>query len=176
MKILCLCGSTKKNSTNSKILERISLEYASEASFMHFAAIDQLPHFNPDFELEIPDIVKEFRNKVAEADALLISTPEYVFSLPGVLKNAIEWLVSGTYLSQKPAFLIVAAASGQKAMEALDLILNTLEMKIKPEWQVIIIGARGKISPNGKITETVMATKLDSGLKSFFAWNSEAIN
>ena len=71
-----------------------------------------------------------FRKSIEEADAVLICTPEYVFSLPGILKNALEWTVSTTVFSDKPTALLTASSSGEKAHESLLLVMKTLGLSL----------------------------------------------
>ena len=119
--------------------------------------IDKLPYFNPDLEKDgtnTPQSVKDFRERIEKADAVVICTPEYVFSLPGILKNALEWTVSTTVFSYKPFAFIVASASGEKAFESLDLIMQTLLQVPIPENQKLLIkGGRGKINKAGDFVE-----------------------
>jgi len=96
-KILAISGSTKKNSSNNSILEFISESYKELLEVKIYDDIDKLPHFNPDLDNEsLPSIITDLRNHIQSADGIIICTPEYVFSLPGSLKNAIEWNVSTT--------------------------------------------------------------------------------
>nr|WP_281282472.1 NADPH-dependent FMN reductase [Flavobacterium daemonense] len=125
-----------------------------------FEKLDQLPHFNPDLDNEnVPKSVTEFRNKIAQADGVLICTPEYVFSLPGTLKNALEWCVSTTVFSGKKTGLVTASASGEMGHEQLLLVMKTLEAKFDNSSTLLIQGIRGKMDSEGKITnsETVKA-------------------
>ena len=116
LKILAISGSTKKNSSNEAILRFVAENFKNTTVVEVFDSIDKLPHFNPDVDKEaLPAEVLNFRNQIQEANGILICTPEYVFSLPGSLKNAIEWNVSITNFSNKPVAFIVAAASGEKA-------------------------------------------------------------
>ena len=148
-KILALCGSTKKNSTNEQLLTYIAHHFQEELDLSFFTELDQLPHFNPDVDQDNPpQLVLQLRQQISDADGVLICTPEYVFSLPGVLKNAIEWCVSTTVFSNKPVAFIVASASGEKAFESLDLILRTIEARINLEASLLIRGAKGKMLAN----------------------------
>lgn len=153
-KVLAISGSTKKNSTNESILKTIADLYKDELEVELFAGIDALPHFNPDLDRnDPPAVVKSFRDSIAQADGVLICTPEYVFSLPGSLKNAIEWCVSTTVFSNKPVAMIVAAASGQMAFESLSLILTTIEARLTNNSKLLIQGAKGKIGKEGEIKD-----------------------
>ncbi len=106
-KIFAICGSTRAQSANLKLLRAIAEMTKDLFCIEIFEGLAQLPHFNPDLSIEnTPDEVVAFRQKIAEADAVLVCTPEYVFSMPGSLKNALEWTVSTVVFSGKPAGLI----------------------------------------------------------------------
>lgn len=152
IKILAITGSTRKNSSNYKILKYISENIKSEFEVEIFEDLADIPHFNPDLDNEnLPKQVEAFRNKIIAADGVLICTPEYVFSLPGSLKNALEWCVSTTIFSNKKTGLITASASGEMGHEQLILIMKTLEAKFDNDTQLLIQGIRGKINEEGKI-------------------------
>jgi NAD(P)H-dependent FMN reductase len=153
--VLALSGSTRSNSSNNAILRFIAERFGDRAEFVLYDRIAELPHFNPDLDTEpFPEQVAELRKLIARADAILICTPEYVFSLPGSLKNALEWLVSVTVLSHKPAAFIVASASGKMAFESLGLILETLLQEPVPDdCKLLVQGSRGKMGEAGTITD-----------------------
>lgn len=153
--ILAISGSTRKRSTNEAILKVIAALYKDALDIHYYDAIDQLPHFNPDLDNEaVAPSVKDFRKLVEEAEGVIICTPEYVFSLPGALKNALEWTVSTTVFSHKPFAFIIASAHGEKAFEALDLVMSTLlQNKIPEKSKLLIKGGRGKISKEGQIAD-----------------------
>jgi NAD(P)H-dependent FMN reductase len=83
---------------------------------------------------------------------VLISTPEYVFGVPGSLKNALDWTVSSADFREKPVALIVAALSGEKAFESLLKTLETLEAKICDGCAMLVPHIKAKIGPDGDIT------------------------
>lgn len=152
IKILAITGSTRKNSSNYKVLKYISENIKPEFEVEIFEDLADIPHFNPDLDNEnLPKQVEVFRNKIATADGIIICTPEYVFSLPGSLKNALEWCVSTTIFSNKKTGLITASASGEMGHEQLILIMKTLEAKFDNNTQLLIQGIRGKINEEGKI-------------------------
>lgn len=153
-RILGISGSTKSGSTNERILHAIAHLYADSVEFEIFTAIDSLPHFNPDLDNDHPPAeVVEFRRMIESTDGVLISTPEYVFSLPGALKNALEWMVSTTIFTDKPAAFIIAAASGEKAFESLALILRTIGAKIDDDSMMLIKAAKAKVDENSAISD-----------------------
>lgn len=153
--ILAISGSTRKNSSNECMLRAIAAMYSRQLNLELYTGIGELPHFNPDATSgELPQPVQELLTKIEQADGVLICTPEYVFSLPGSLKNALEWTVATTVFSYKPVAFIVAAASGQKAFESLDLILSTLiQVPVKATSKLLIQGGQGKIDADGNFLE-----------------------
>lgn len=167
-KILAITGSTRRNSSNSKLLEFISGQLSDTFETAFFEDLDQLPHFNPDLDTaEPPPAIVAFRAKIAAADGILICTPEYVFSLPGSLKNALEWCVSTTLFSHKKVGLITASASGEKGHEQLLLVMKTLEAQFGSATQLLIQGVRGKINAEGAITDLMTLQHLKAFAAAF---------
>ena len=168
IKIVAITGSTRKNSSNFKILKHISEHIKPDFEVEIFEDLDRIPHFNPDLDTENPpEEIRLFRNKIIEADGIIICTPEYVFSLPGSLKNALEWCVSTTIFSNKKAGLITASASGEMGHEQLLLIMKTLEAKFDDKTQLLIQGIRGKIDAEGKIINQETEIALQNFINNF---------
>ncbi len=160
-KVLAICGSTRTQSANLSILQQLAEFLSSEVSTEIYNDLSNLPHFNPDLDKDIaPEIVEALRSKIKTADGVVICTPEYVFSLPGALKNAIEWCVSTTVFSEKPVALITASASGTKAHESLQLVMKTIYADVREETQLLIQGAKGKVNQEGEITDASTAQQL----------------
>ena len=161
-RVLAICGSTRAQSANLFLIQKVAALMSNDVNFEVYKDITLLPYFNPDLDKEAaPPIVEVWREKIREADGVLICTPEYVFSLPGVLKNAIEWCVSTTVFSEKPVALITASASGAAAHESLQLVMKTIYSDLRTETQLLIQGAKGKIDGHGRITDA----SLDQNLK-----------
>lgn len=167
-KILAISGSTRADSSNERLIKRIAAISSNDLEITLFESISTLPHFNPDLDKEDPPhSVMEFRKQIAAADGILICTPEYVFSLPGSLKNALEWCVSTTLFSQKPVGLITASASGEKGHEALQLVMKTIEAKFNEETTLLIKGIKGKIDAPGNITDNATLQQVEAFTKAF---------
>jgi len=88
--IVGFAGSLRKSSYN-KMLLRAALNLLPKDAKLEILDLEGLPLFNQDLEYDMPETVKRFKSKIKEADALLIATPEYNSSMPGVLKNALDW-------------------------------------------------------------------------------------
>lgn len=159
-KLLAISGSTRRNSSNEIILQAIAGLYADKLDVQMYDRINELPFFNPDLAQDgnmVPGSVKEFYRLIEDADGVIICTPEYVFSLPGALKNALEWTVSTTVFSYKPFAFIIASASGEKAFESMDIIMQTLlQVPIEDDCKLLIKGVRGKINEQGEFSDNEM--------------------
>jgi Predicted flavoprotein len=165
--VFAICGSTRKDSSNLQILTAIKELYQNELNIEIFTGLTEFPLFNPDTQSEhTPEIIKEFRSKIQNADGVLICTPEYVHSVPAVLKNAIEWTIATTVFSEKPVALITASGLGQKAHESLCLIMKTIYARFSEETQLCISGARTKVSGN-KIVDSATLDKIKLLINSF---------
>ena len=159
--ILAISGSTRRPSTNETILKLAGTMLPPGVELELYPGIDLLPWFNPDLDSEgavPPEPVRDLRARILRADGVLICTPEYVFSLPGALKNALEWTVSTTVFSEKPVAYIVASASGEKAFESLGLILGTLvQHPLADDCKLLIRGSRGKVREGAFTDESALS-------------------
>jgi chromate reductase len=90
IEVLGFAGSLRKGSYNRALLQAASGMMPVNSRLEVFD-LDGIPPFNQDYESDPPEKVKEFKKKIRSADAILIATPEYNYSIPGVLKNAIDW-------------------------------------------------------------------------------------
>ena len=167
-KILAICGSTRKNSSNLNLIKEFASLGKSLFEVVVFEELDQLPHFNPDLDNENPpQKITSLRNLVLSADGVLICTPEYVFSIPGSLKNALEWFVSTTLFSGKPSALITASASGEMGHRELQLIMKTIQARFLPETCLLINGVKGRFHPDGRLADRETSEKLHLLVQSF---------
>jgi chromate reductase len=86
-----------------------------------------LPHFNPDDDrAPLPGAVAQLRGEIAAADAVLFCTPEYAGTLPGSMKNLLDWMVGGTEMSDKPVAWVNAAADGRRGAGAQATLATVL--------------------------------------------------
>lgn len=117
MRILAICGSLQAKSSNLTLLRHVMATAPAGVEVELYDGLRHLPHFDPDLASDdpasAPSAVAELRRAVANADALLIALPEYGHSLPGSLKNAIDWLIGTGELENK----LVAATSAVPAVE-----------------------------------------------------------
>src|SRR4051812_28490995 len=94
VKILAISGSLQAGSANTALVRAARPQTPAGVELTIYAGLADLPHFNSDLDGDTaPATVTSFRAQLHAADAVLISTPEYVFAMPGSLKNALDWVV-----------------------------------------------------------------------------------
>jgi len=152
--ILAIIGSASANSSNLKLVEKIASSTSEGFNVTIYNDLKTLPHFDPELSADKPPKqIIELRNSIENSDGIIICTPEYVFSIPSGLKNAIEWCVSTTIFTDKPTGIITASASGQKGHEELQLVMKTVMAKFTDETCLLIQGIKGKFDEQGNLTD-----------------------
>jgi chromate reductase, NAD(P)H dehydrogenase (quinone) len=134
MRILGICGSLQQRSANRDLLHQATLMLAPTAELFVYDGLATLPYFNPDLERDapLPD-VETWRTAIRASDALLIASPEYGYSLPGVLKNAIDWVIGSGELERKVVAITAATAApnrGERGLAALRQPLTAVSARI----------------------------------------------
>jgi chromate reductase len=135
--------------------------------FTVYGGLAALPHFNPDLDDEArpPAPVKELRGLIAQADAVVISTPEYAHGLPGSLKNALDWIVSSGELRGKPVLLINASpGGGERAQASLVGTLQVMEARLLESATVRVASIRSKLDAEGNVSDAGTVKALEAGL------------
>jgi len=128
MNVLALCGSLRAASMNRMLLEASAR--AAAPFRIDIGDIGALPLFNPDLEADLPAPVRALHARLERADALLIASPEYAHGVTGVLKNALDWLVSFPPFVDKPVALFNASPRSVHADAALREILTTMSANL----------------------------------------------
>ncbi|WP_300690380.1 NAD(P)H-dependent oxidoreductase [Chryseobacterium sp.] len=156
-RIVVIIGSASKNSSNQRLIEQV-LEKNADADFQIYNDLSVLPHFDTELtDQNTPEEVLKIREDIQHSAGIIFSTPEYIFSIPGRLKNLLEWCVSTTVFSEKPVAVITASASGEKGHEELLLIVKTLGAKTDDKHQLLIKGIKGKFDSNGLLESDTFA-------------------
>lgn len=125
MKWLAICGSLRRASSNLALLEA-AMQMAPDGVRVERYSLAALPLFNPDLEEQMPAAVQHWRAAIADAEGLLISSPEYAHGVSGVMKNALDWLVSGPEFVGKPVALLNATTRAEYAPAQLAETLRTM--------------------------------------------------
>src|SRR3954465_10298463 len=127
MKILGVCGSLQATSKNLMLLDTAARVSPPGVGVVLFDGLADLPHFNPDIEANgVPHSVLRWRQALAESDAVLIACPEYGFSLPGVLKNAVDWVIGSGELEEKVVAITAAVPAPERGRRGLQALRDTL--------------------------------------------------
>jgi chromate reductase len=177
IKILAFAGSLRKGSYN-KALVRAAVELAPENVAMEVFDLEGIPPFNQDNENTPPQRVKEFKEKIRNADALLIATPEYNYSMPGVLKNALDW-ASRPYgqnaVSGKPVAIMSASTGklgGARAQYHLRQSFVMLNMCPFNQPEVMLASAAENVDANGRLTNELTRTLIKQLLEALVTWTN----
>jgi NAD(P)H-dependent FMN reductase len=130
VKILGISGSLSASSANTAVLALAATRLPAPDKLVVHPPLDALPHFNPDHDTDpAPAPVTALRAAVADADAVVVATPEYAGGMPGVLKNALDWLVGSGELFGKRAVVVSAASSRERGAGARQSVESTLTMQ-----------------------------------------------
>ena len=103
-----------------------------------YGGVSSLPIFTPDLTESLPPEAQDLRAQLAQADGLLIASPEYAHGVPGGIKNALDWMVGWGELAYKPVALYSTSPYGEHAKAALAEILVTMSLHIVPEAALTI--------------------------------------
>lgn len=156
-RVLVISGSTRSASTNSAFC-RTAVACAPRGIEVAMSAdCAGLPHFNPDDDrYPLPDAVSELRTAVAAADGVLFCTPEYAGTLPGSMKNLLDWTVGGTEIAGKPvAWVKVApeARRGEGAHATLATVLGYVQAAVVPRACTHIPIGREAVGQDGLVID-----------------------
>lgn len=177
LRVLGLCGSLRKGSYNAAAL-RVAQGVLPAGMSLEIADISGIPLYNSDHDGDkMPAVVRAFKEKIGAADALLIATPEYNYSVPGVLKNAIDWASRPTDgkvpIMGKP-LAIMGASMGMlgtaRAQYHLRQICVFLDMHPVNRPEVFIAKAHEKFNDNGELTDEPTRQIIKDLLVSLAGW------
>lgn len=124
--ILAISGSLRSASSNTALLRALKALAPSGINFCIYEGIGGLPHFNPEQETDAPLEVIDYQRALKACDGLVICTPEYAHGMPGVLKNALDWVVGSGELVHKAVMAISASPSQEGGSRALSWLTSTL--------------------------------------------------
>lgn len=173
IKILGIAGSIHLDSFNKILIETAKNLCPQDEAEIEILDIKNIPMF--DRGKEDPEIVTDAKNKIKSADAILIATPEYNNSIPGVLKNFIDWISypnDENPFDNKPMAIMSASTGifgGARAQNHLKQILSYLNALIINKPEVYIPTINDKVTDN-KITDPHTMEKVEELLKSLIEW------
>ena len=173
--ILGIAGSLRSESFNRAAL-RAATELVPEGAAIHTFQLDGIPGFNQDQEQNPPAKVTEFKQRIRDADAILIVTPEYNYSIPGVLKNAIDWAsrpYGDSAWNGKPAAIMgasVGAVGTARAQYHLRQMMVFLNMFPINQPEVMIGNAHERFDAEGNLTHDATKDFIRQLLQNLVEW------
>jgi chromate reductase len=172
--VLGFSGSLRRGSYNTALL-RAAAELAPPGMQIDTYSLADIPLYNADVEAQgIPAPVQDFRERIAAADALLIATPEYNFSIPGVLKNAIDWASRGpeSPLNEKPIAMMGAGGRFGTIRAQFHLRHIVLHNNMHPlnSPHVAVTRAWEHFDTEGRLTDERSREAVHSLLEALIPW------
>ncbi len=179
MQIAAICGSLRKDSFNRRILETVA-QYTPDDVTVTPLSISDLPLYNQDIDGENkPESVLLFKKGIARCDGLLFATPEYNFSLPGALKNAIDWASRPAYksvMAHKPAAIISGSKSpigGARVQADLRQVFSATLTPVVMAPPMTVPQVNTIFDSDGNIVDSQVASRLERYIADFVAWVRE---
>ena len=128
MKILGVSGSLQKESSNLRLLHDLRARMPANVEMVIFDGIGRIPAFNPDHLSypPLPEAVTHWKTALTTCKAVLFASPEYGHSLPGALKNAIDWVYASGEFYHKPVALTAAVRDAERGLRGLEALHQTL--------------------------------------------------
>ncbi len=137
MKIIGISGSLRSASVNTSLLRAAASLTLYNVELVVYDELGNLPHFNPELDRQpLPVAVTDFRSQLNSSVAVIISSPEYAHGIPGVLKNALDWLVASGELYEKPVALFNASPRTSYAQASLTETLTVMNARLIPEASI----------------------------------------
>jgi chromate reductase len=174
IKILGISGSLRKKSYNTSALRAAVSLVPNNVEIELFEKLGEIPSFNQDLEQTPPDVVNELKESIRVADAILFALPEYNYSVPGVLKNAIDWASrpygdnaweGKTVAIMSASISMLGGGRAQYHMRQIFVFLNMYPLN-RPE--VMIPSAAEKFDEAGNLTDTHTKEKIAELLQALY--------
>ena len=165
MRLLAVSGSLRAVSINSALLRAAARLAPAGIEVRWCPGRGELPLFNPDLEGDPPAAVQQFRAHVAQANALLIASPEYAHGMTGTIKNALDWLVSFEPFAHKQVAVLNASPRAHHADAALREVLTTMAADIVQAASVSISLVGAKLDEEGMVSTPAVAASIQAALQ-----------
>lgn len=176
IKILGISGSIRKESFNTKLLHAAS-SYLPKGVSLHIMTLQEIPLYNKDIDTrDKPEPVQQLIDAIDQCDGLLIASPEYNYSISGVLKNAIDWASRPAYksvLAGKPAAIISGAGSpigGARAQLHLRDVFSGTLTPVVPSPPFLVPTVQDKFDTDGTLTDENTIRGLTRYLEDLVQW------
>ena len=169
-----MSGSLRAGSSNRALLGALPLLAMPQLEFTFREPLDSLPFFNPDIELAGPPAsVERWRAEIRDHAALVICSPEYAHGVPGVLKNALDWLVGGVEIVGKPIAVIQTSLPSTTAHASLLEILRVMGGQVVPAASVGIQLRGRNLDERGIASDPALSATLRTAMNALSAFAAE---
>jgi NAD(P)H-dependent FMN reductase len=159
MNVFAISGSLRVGSSATALVHALTTIASSGTTITLYDELERVPPYHPDRDREgdvPPAPVARLRSAIAVADAVVISTPEYAFGVPGVLKNALDWTVASGDFAGKPTAAISSSPSdlgGDKAHASLVLTLGAMQARLPTNGGLVVPFVRKRLDAAGNVTD-----------------------
>jgi len=167
LKLVAISGSLRAESVNSALLRVAAALAPSSIRVEVFEGLEELPLFNTDLERALPASVARLRYAVANADGMIIASPEYAHGVSSVIKTALDWLVSLESFHAKPVAVLNAQPRAQLADSALRETLRTMSASVIEPASVAITLSADTLSARGMMASERVCGEIRTALRAF---------
>ena len=170
LQLFALSGSLRRGSSNTTALQALQALAPANVTITLYDGLGALPYFNPDLDgddANLPPAVSALRAQIGQAHGLLISSPEYAHGVPGVLKNALDWLVSSLEFPGKPVALLNISPRSVFVHAQLVEILTTMSATLVSDPALTVALPRRGLDLAGLLAEPTIVDSLQAALTSF---------
>ena len=174
--IFAVSGSLRKGSLNTALVRAAADLAPDGVHFDIYEGLADLPIYNQDLEADPPASVVDLRSRISAADGVLIATPEYNYSIPGGLKNLIDWAsrpAADSALLHKPVAIMGAAPTNfgsVRAQLALRQCFLWIDSRVMGKPEVIVFQAGERFDSDGRLTDESTRELLTGFLNAFLQW------
>jgi len=169
LKILAISGSLRVGSYNTALLTAMKELAPTNVEIIIFDGLAKIPAFNPDKDPRSEQSVMVLKTLIAESDGLFISSPEYARGVSGVLKNALDWLVSGEEFINQPVAIFNTSPRAFIALESLHEIIRTMSGHIIEGACITIPLLGSDLSAEDIMADQAMSQSIKSAIDIFSA-------
>jgi chromate reductase, NAD(P)H dehydrogenase (quinone) len=166
VRVLAISGSLRRASSNSALIGAVARLAPDAVEVSIYRELEALPPFNPDLDEDnAPPAVARFRAALQACDAVLISSPEYAHGVPGVLKNALDWVVGSGELVDKPIALINTSPRATHAQASLAETLTVMSAHVIAQASISVSVEGRSLDANGIAANAERSTALRSAIE-----------
>ena len=168
--LLALSGSLRKKSYNTALNQALQQLAPDHVEIKIFDGMANIPLFNPDLEDKEISAVKNLKNALGRADGLILSSPEYAHGISGVMKNTLDWLVSGDEFVYKPVVFFNTSPRASHAQQALREVVKTMSGIIVDEASISVPLLGSDLDSQGIVNHAEISAALKKSINDFCAF------